>query len=78
MLMVGVQLLSKLTILVMTPIAAPSGSTFFWMGFCIITWICGSNFGAGSLGVIGGMPISFWSQAALIGHQVSLKTLGSF
>ena len=34
---VGVLLLFKLTILVVAAIAVPSGSTFFWMGFCIIT-----------------------------------------
>jgi len=25
------------------------GSYFFWMGFCIISWMDGSNYGAGSL-----------------------------
>ena len=28
--------------------------------------------------VIGGIPISFWIQAVLVDHYVSLKTLGSF
>jgi len=68
--MVGVRLLFKLAILVVATIGAPSGSTFFWMGFCIINWMSGSNHGAGSLdlgGVIGGMAISFSSYASCLG-----------
>jgi hypothetical protein len=69
MLMVGVRVLFNLELLVVASIGAPSGSGFFWVGFCIITWMSDSTLIAGSLdlgGVIEDMPISFWSQASLI------------
>jgi hypothetical protein len=62
MLMVDVRLSFKQAILFVASIAAPSGSTFFWMGFCMITCMGGSNHGAHSLdvgGMTGGIPNSF-------------------
>ena len=49
MLIVGVLLSFKLAILIVSSITAPSGSTFFWMEFYIITWMGGSNNGADCL-----------------------------
>ena len=74
MLTIGVLVSSKLAILLVTATAAPSGSTFFWMGFCIITWMGVSSRGPGSLDlgcVIGGTSISFWRQTALIDKEAS-------
>jgi len=59
MLTVGVVLPLKLAFLMLADIAAPSGSTFFWIVFSMITWM-GSNHGAGSLdlwGMIGWLTV---------------------